>query len=395
MYKRSGGTYEFRYPGSVVIKTLASTGQSWLYDTANSINATIYSNSLMSVFGTNDSVKEIHLSDGGILKLSKNHGILQFTGVPVGNVYTLLGIEGRNLGDKVPKFAEIYNFRVGDVFQYSFKQMNYGVGYGNAGLSKVTILSRDSLPGYYNCNIRRISCQWATTIIGHNGDTSHAYELTNISFTDSILNQANYYPAQIIESAIPEAWLGPNCSYQSVTTDTMGIYSKFCGSYNFGDDPPLYQHGNLLNPPQSYELLYPLNSLFLYYNSFKTGLGNTCYKFFFFESEDENQLIGYVKNGDTVGTVYPDDFILAGVKEFSQGNNLQVYPNPCTDQLHVSGFPEGKGTKALIRDISGRELLSTTACSTIDVSSLRPGIYFLFLTDPSGHNLQATRFVKR
>ncbi len=27
MYKRSGGTYEFRYPGSVVIKTLASPGR--------------------------------------------------------------------------------------------------------------------------------------------------------------------------------------------------------------------------------------------------------------------------------------------------------------------------------------------------------------------------------
>ncbi|MEI6885246.1 MAG: T9SS type A sorting domain-containing protein [Bacteroidota bacterium] len=396
MYKRSVGKYEFRYPGSFLIKTFANSGESWLYDTANSITATVFSVSLQQVFGTADSVKEIHLSNGGILKLSKTHGLLQFTLTPVTQVYSLLGIEGHNLGEKVPKFAEIYNFNVGDVFQYSAMGYNSGLGYGTESLTKTTILSKDSSQGYYSYGIKKLSCWWTFQPMGPNGDTSHSYELTTLSFQDSLLHPANYYPNQIIEYALPEVMIGPNTSYQCVSTGTAGLYSKYCGSYMFGDDPPLYHHGNLLIPPQSYELLSPIYTIFLFVNSFTTGLGNDYYHAFIFESEEENALIGYIKNGDTVRTVYPDDFILAGVKNIVSGKKPGIYPNPCTDKLYISGIPDGWDCRICIKDISGQELLSVgKGSSPIDVSSRKSGIYFLFLSDNSGNIIWKGRFLKK
>lgn len=395
MYKRSGGKYEFRYPGSILIKTLANTGESWLYDTANSITANVFSFSSQQVFGTTDSVKEIHLSNGGILKLSKNHGLLQFTLTPVTQVYTLIGIEGRNLGEKVPMFTEIYNFNVGDVFQYMARGYNSGLGYGTERLTKTTILSKDSSQGYYSYGVKNLSCWWNFQPIGPNGDTSHSYELTTLSFQDSLLHPANYYPNQIIEYALPEAMIGPNTSYQCVSAGTAGFYSKYCGSYMFGDDPPLYLHGNLLTPPKSYELLSPMYTIFIFLNSFSTGLGNDNYHVFIFESEEENALIGYIKNGDTTGTVYPDDFILAEVKNIASRKSSGIYPNPCTDKLYIQGIPEGQGCNICIKDISGQELLSSKGSSPIDVSSLKPGIYFLFLRNNSGNTLWKGKFLKK
>lgn len=186
MKKMPGGVYEFRYPGSVVIRTLASTGQSWLYDTASNITATVFSKSWSQVFGIWDSVKQIHLSDGGSLVISKNHGLLQFTTNPAQQVYDLRGIEGRNLGDLVPKFAQVYNFNVGDVFQYHFRDMNYGIGYGTEGLNKITILSRDSSAGHYLYGIRSLTCSWTTNIIGIHSDTTHSYEITTMELQDSL-----------------------------------------------------------------------------------------------------------------------------------------------------------------------------------------------------------------
>ena len=69
MLKKPNGIYNFRTPGSVVIKTLAPVGNVWLYDTAQSINAQVVSKTLIQVFGVNDSVKNISLSNGQTVTL--------------------------------------------------------------------------------------------------------------------------------------------------------------------------------------------------------------------------------------------------------------------------------------------------------------------------------------
>ncbi len=395
LFKHAGGIYEFRLPGSLVFQTLAAIGHQWLYDTANSVTATMSSKSFSAVFGINDSIERINLSNGGVIYLSKNHGILQFTGMPVSNIYNLMGIEGRNLGALVPKFAQIYNFQVGDVLQYYHYDMNYGVGYGHENLTKITVLSRDSTQGSYTYYIRKISCSWETDIIGHHGDTTHTYEMATMSFQDSLTLPANCYPKQIYENPVPTNLAGQNTSFTMVETDSMGLYCKNFGNFNYGDDAPLYVHGNSLNPPQSYEILAPLTFVQAYESTYKTGLGNTYTYLWIFEGGELDELIGYVRNGDTVGTVYGDDFILAGVHGLSPASGFKIYPDPCTDQLHITGITPGQSCYMLIKDIAGRDILTLTGGSIIDVSALKPGIYFLFLSDDQGHNSWRTRFIKR
>jgi len=394
MYKRSGGKYEFRYPGSVLIKTLASAGQSWLYDTVNSITATVSSVTQQPVFGITDSVKGIHLSNGGVIWLSKNHGLLQFTGLPVTMVYSLRGIEGRNIGDLVPKFAQIYNYQVGDVLQYKDKSINYGMGYGYGHLNKITILTRDSSAGYYSYSIREVSCAWIVQIIGYTHDTTHSYELTTMSFQDSASDLSNYYPSQIVEDPVGQGVIGPATAYFQTGLDNKGIYYKMIGSLFYGE-PPVYVHGSLVTPPMPYELLLPDYSMDAFASVYKAGLGNTYHEAGIFEAYSYNELIGYVRNGDTVGTVYPDDYILAGSAGGLESGSLHVFPNPTSGELNIAGLNSGVEGLITITDIFGRKVMSSAVRPKISVSSLDPGVYFLLMTDSRGGVCRPTRFIRK
>jgi hypothetical protein len=53
--------------------------------------------------------------------------------------------------------------------------------------------------------------------------------------------------------------------------------------------------------------------------------------------------------------------------------SLQVYPNPATDKLTVSGF----NGKAIVYDITGKQQLEITADGEVSIAHLPAGIYFL------------------
>ncbi len=60
--------------------------------------------------------------------------------------------------------------------------------------------------------------------------------------------------------------------------------------------------------------------------------------------------------------------------------NLNVYPNPCVNEVTVEFFNTGNESKITITDISGREVM-TTHClgnlATLDIADEAPGIYFV------------------
>ena len=131
--RRSGdGTYVFSIdsgydrfnPDTFVIEAFANVNDNWLYDTTANITATVTSQTLQILFGTTDSVKQINLSTGDSILLSKSFGIVGFpsdTLTATGKTpmyYNLSGIETRGIGDSVINFWSIYNFNVGDVFIY-------------------------------------------------------------------------------------------------------------------------------------------------------------------------------------------------------------------------------------------------------------------------------------
>ncbi|MBL7713385.1 MAG: T9SS type A sorting domain-containing protein [Chitinophagaceae bacterium] len=67
-----------------------------------------------------------------------------------------------------------------------------------------------------------------------------------------------------------------------------------------------------------------------------------------------------------------------------------VYPNPCTDMLHI----EARGNmRVSVSDLGGRQLINTTAQKDIDVSGLQPGSYIIRLDN--GTEQQVSMFIKK
>jgi hypothetical protein len=395
MIRQGNGIYNFRDPGSFVIKTFAKTGDNWLYDTIGNIQAQVISETYEPVMGINDSVKEIQLSSGYSIRLSKNFGLLQFPSGQGSEIYFLEGIEGRNEGQLVPKFTEIYNFNVGDIFQYSGKSMAYiapgGGGYGY--LEKIKILGKDSIAGQYQYDILRIYCSWALSVQGIPYDTTHLYEFDTLVFQDSVNHLANYYPNQIVENPIDTITCGPNTCYFKVYPDVNQFYTKWIGAFNLGDDVASFVHGTYTTPPRPWFVLVP-GQVMIYLNVFKPTLGNTSYRLMVFEYEGQRDLVGYIKNGDTTGYIYPDDFILQGMNRFPDRQELHIYPNPGGEYIQIKGIDTPGMADVEIRNISGELVKKIPYSSPVIISDLNPGIYFIRITDSNGKNWNG-RFIKQ
>ena len=91
------GIYIFSYPGEFTIKTLANPGENWIFNPENNITAEVSSISIEGVFGVQDSVKVISLSDGNEIRLSKSFGILKFPDFENNGYYELVGIQNTEL----------------------------------------------------------------------------------------------------------------------------------------------------------------------------------------------------------------------------------------------------------------------------------------------------------
>lgn len=78
MKQLPGGIY--RFADTLIFELSVNNGinDSWMFDAANNISATVLYSGIQTVFGSNDSVKTALLSTNDTILPSGNHGILQF-----------------------------------------------------------------------------------------------------------------------------------------------------------------------------------------------------------------------------------------------------------------------------------------------------------------------------
>ena len=79
----------------------------------------------------------------------------------------------------------------------------------------------------------------------------------------------------------------------------------------------------------------------------------------------------------------------ASVSENQLKNNIKVFPNPVTEQLFVEGV---SGVKLKVINLLGELVINETLDTTINVSELKSGIYFLQIN--SGNSQSVVKFIK-
>jgi len=97
----SSGIVNFRDTANRVINTQAILNDTWMFDSAAGVSATVIVVAADSVFGTLDSTKIL------LLQYPNGYGHNSY--------YRLVGIEGRNTGERVPGFWDFFNMNVGDM----------------------------------------------------------------------------------------------------------------------------------------------------------------------------------------------------------------------------------------------------------------------------------------
>ncbi len=115
---------------------------------------------------------------------------------------------------------------------------------------------------------------------------------------------------------------------------------------------------------------------------YKTHLGEIYHAEGFFEYEVIISLEGYIKDGDTVGTITPDSLLLVGISDTkSTKGEVIAFPNPAGDYICFK-FPQAElydGYSIEIRNLLGEviriESIGGNETQMLDIADLKPGIY--------------------
>jgi hypothetical protein len=130
---------------SIVIFPQANLGETWLAVAEDNITASVISIQEGEVVGIQDSLKIIQFSNGAQWVLSKNYGLLSAPDFNQGNLTaTLSGLEDQELGDRLYRFEDFFEYSVGDVFE-SQSYFSGQFGWSDTRI-KTRILEKTILP---------------------------------------------------------------------------------------------------------------------------------------------------------------------------------------------------------------------------------------------------------
>ena len=374
----SDSAYWFTGITSKVILPYSNIGDQWLFDTLNNITASCQDIRSEFNFGYNDSVKIISLSSGDSILLSKGFGILQFPDFVHGGYYRLSGIDNEDIGETVPGFYEIFDFEVGDVFQT--KQHYGGQGYYHTLFIKYTILAKNVCSDTISYTVKRTGYDIAHQDFYYYTPI-YIDDIIDVQFQISSNLYFDIYPMQAYRTSICELYNSD--VYYPITFYPFVSFLKYKKDEN---NDFTKESGGLSSESQFIPGLYTLeDSLFIpipentysFHFECKAGIGISNYSYTTLEWGENYKLLGYIKGGDTTGTVYSDSYLL-GKEIIKQETTIKVFPNPASDIVCVEGLRSGDIVR--LHSILGREIKVVPATEDqiqISLKELSSGLYFL------------------
>jgi len=387
------GVYLFNLPDAFQFFSLTNAGESWLFGTENNLTATVNSISYDEVFGIMDSVKYISLSDGSEIILSKSFGFLQFPDFENDGNFNLVGIQDTEYGESIPGFWEFFDFEVGDVFQ---RLDDTGDPMGSGYITtKYNILNKQVLANSYVYSVFYI--WYAVSSSGGTGNSSS--DVYEIEYMNDVSQPFDHFPNQIYMLENTNSgygtWRAFSRAYLSRDSVTNIEYKSF-GARECS--------GNPYSKDVFYEMDFNSDTLYRYYGisllgnpggtkgiGFGTTLGETYKLQGAFEYWSDKELVGYVKDGDTVGTITPDS-ILLGVSDFERKmakNQFLVFPNPAFNKLNIRALNNLYVFPVIleINNLQGKLVESLEIENNddpCDISKIIPGIYFYQIKSNDG-----------
>lgn len=369
-----------------MILPYAGLGEDWIFNPAGPVIALVESIVVTDVLGVDDSVRIIALSDGNEVQVSKSFGIIKFPDFDNGGYYELAGVQGTEYGESVPCFQEIFDFEVGDVFQY---EEDAGDPFGSGMITrKITIESKQILPNSYIYGISGIYYCIYMDAGGGGGITSYTYS-DDLIFNDSANHPANLFTNQLY--LLSDSWSGYGTdrvfAKTRIFTDT--IYGKICKNFgpreeDYNNDLEDIYYELSTTSDTLYKIPYPSiigDPCGLMGHGYGNNIGQTYSSSGCFEYWDIRELSGFVKNGDTTGTITPDSLLLVEIVEAeSRPGNFQVFPNPAHSVLNVNrpDWAKGISVRFEIHTLQGTTALGinlTSRENPVRVSHLPSGFY--------------------
>ncbi len=387
--------WHFHDPGSFVLLPHANMGENWIFDTLANITATVTAVDLMEVFGSDVQRKVISLSDGGSIVISEPLGVLSWNG------HELIGEHGPELGRLAPSVEEMFPYHTGDVVEYSTQHGGtdgFSSNYGQARLYKFTVASGSPTEVAMVFDGAMIDHRWnwtsywngpAHVTYGHQNSFGNTWTAgrPELPWADLLTS----YPGQLIGHwSENDMWSDSLVCIADHGIDDMGRYTIRCKDVQ---DPSL-----IGEPPGHFMTTYaeplapddlrvaqvrnwcpgsPDQACGVLYTA---GTGLNWLHGNYFESFEEYVLLGSVMNGDTIGTVDTDEYVITlTVHEGVTNLNLRsIAPNPASDHITFAG---ATGNETItIRDLEGRLVRTarmTSAQERIPVSDIAPGMYLI------------------
>lgn len=278
-------------------------------------------------------------------------------------------------------YRDIYSFDVGDVFQYNISSVNSNPYPIVETTKKIEIVSLKKSSDTITYTINEILVTHSTWP-SQRGDTTVTDRQYNenktiiyIDSSSSILNNCND------TIAIQEEFYSTKNHYVRIH-DTIIENEKI--KQVGGDQKNFTKTNGKLNTTSCNYLE----------NKYIQGRGQTYhFESACFEYWKKEEMVGYIKNGTTVGEVTPDKVLLSTFGSHDINSSLLTYPNPVDNLLFIKNI-----TNSTIKIYTNEgNLVQTSSFSdnVIDVDQLVSGIYFYHVFDRNSNKLVKGKFIKK
>lgn len=405
----SNGVFNFKSPLNVGLPTHAGLGQSFTLDSISGLSAAVTRVDQTTILGVAlDSVKVFTTLALDSIVLSKAHGLLEWPASLGGARFVLTGIQEEQIGELLPDFDAFFGFPAGADFYYeSSIETGDLLPIGDNFRVKFHVDTAQRVMGGVNVT-------W-TGIVRHQHYVNMALDSTTISLTGgtfmiedrtaSILQKSHHEqvraPKALKPFKMPEPWATymVSAAVDSTNSNWTGLWTTMTFQRNAGKTELRLGRSNGAIGWLYYGIggdTCAASNLDQIRATFREGFGITHVEWADIGSFGQFDLIGSIVNGDTSGTIISDLVLLATPNIVPARLSWIAYPNPASAQVQVQ-WNDVRPGQIQIMDLTGK-VLSTHFVSggstSLDVSALAPGMYFLRLQQGSKESTKRISIVR-